>query len=834
VGRHLPVVFSIVVLAQFGAACGVARSPSKASAVADDRCVRCHGGTDNQTGAPPVTLTGQTDASLRGVGAHTRHVSSGTLAAPLGCGACHLDPRQDAHLHMDGKVEVVFGSLAMTGGVTPSWNGTTCATSYCHGAFVGGNASNAPAWTAPKADACGTCHALPPAAPHPPSTDCGKCHPGYTSTSVNPATHVNGAVDVAGLTCTTCHGDPTRSATTLNPQLPAAPPLGTRGETATTDRAVGAHQRHLEAGDAGNGVACTECHQVPTSVTHATGTVALTFGPLATAGGTTPSWNGTSCTTSYCHGAFAGGNASNAPTWTAQKANACGTCHTLPPAAPHPNSTDCGKCHPGYTSSSVNPALHINGTIDVAGLTCTSCHGDSTRLATTLNPQLPVAPPVGTQGETATTTRAVGAHQRHLGPSATSGGVACTECHQVPTSVTHATGTVVLTFGPLATAGGTTPSWNGTTCTASYCHGAFAGGNASNAPTWTAPHADACGTCHGNPAQTPSALPVGHAALAAGSTNATCNVCHPDTVDATGAIVIASGKHLDGQVETDPAAKHPVGWLDTTSPDFHGLAAAAGALACLRCHAASPPATVTAITCADCHGGSGGSIACNTCHGSAANAAPPKDTTGHTATSALGVGAHQSHVTAAHQLTAPLDCVFCHVKPVNLLDPGHLDGVVTVTAYTGASLQLAAVMKDPTFSASSATCATAYCHGATLVGGTATAPVWTQVDGTQATCTSCHGFPPPTGRPASLSAGGAVFTTHTLHAAGGIGYGCGACHPGYGTVTPSANVATHLDGTVEVGNLVTSWNPATGVCVGCHALCSATPGGPENVPCVWR
>ncbi|MEI6226755.1 MAG: CxxxxCH/CxxCH domain-containing protein, partial [Deltaproteobacteria bacterium] len=104
-----------------------------------------------------------------------------------------------------------------------------------------------------------------------------------------------------------------------------------------TDRAVGAHQLHLQDGALRPAIACSECHEVPSSSSHSNGTVDLTFGTLATKGGATPTWNGSSCSASYCHGGFTGGNAANAPVWTQARASACGTCHGLPPAAPHPD-----------------------------------------------------------------------------------------------------------------------------------------------------------------------------------------------------------------------------------------------------------------------------------------------------------------------------------------------------------------------------------------------------------------------------------------------------------------------------------------------------------------
>jgi predicted CxxxxCH...CXXCH cytochrome family protein len=179
---------------------------------------------------------------------------------------------------------------------------------------------------------------------------------------------------------------------------------------------------------------------------------------------------------------------------------------------------------------------------------------------------------------------------------------------------------------------------------------------------------------------------------------------------------------------------------------------------------------------------------CTGCHGSAANSAPPLDVHGEAATTALGVGAHQSHVTAAHGLAQPFDCTACHVKPADVYSPGHGDGLVTVTGYTGANPLLAAAVKDPGYgapSAAAASCATSYCHGATLASqGSNKAPLWTKVDGTQAACGTCHAVPPTTG----------------LHQTHPGGPNCTFCHGNVANdvgnliVTP----ALHVNGTIDV------------------------------------
>jgi predicted CxxxxCH...CXXCH cytochrome family protein len=207
------------------------------------------------------------------------------------------------------------------------------------------------------------------------------------------------------------------------------------------------------------------------------------------------------------------------------------------------------------------------------------------------------------------------------------------------------------------------------------------------------------------------------------------------------------------------------------------LALGAGSAAC---GSAQPLASNDSI-----QGAVGG---CSRCHGSAANPAPPLDAHGNTATSAVGVGAHQSHVTAAHGLSVPLDCVACHVKPTDVSSPGHLDGGAIVTGYTGTDPALAAVVKDPGYgapTAASASCATSYCHGATLPGqGSNRAPLWTTVDGSQAACGTCHAVPPTSG----------------LHQTHPGGTACSLCHGGVADDlgTTILQPALHVNGKVDV------------------------------------
>ena len=200
--------------------------------------------------------------------------------------------------------------------------------------------------------------------------------------TVDLASHINGRLDVSATACSGCHGDPNRVAVPgADGAVTAAPP-----RTVTIGRVAGAHLAHVnKAGGVGSSASmrCANCHASP-DARHPSGTVNVSFGALAVTGGAAPGYTSGACAATYCHGNWAGTSYARyglgaTPRWTDTGTAGCGTCHGVPPAAPHTQRTDCGNCHPGYTSTSVNASLHLNGAADVAGLTCTSCHGDVAR-----------------------------------------------------------------------------------------------------------------------------------------------------------------------------------------------------------------------------------------------------------------------------------------------------------------------------------------------------------------------------------------------------------------------------------------------------------------------
>lgn len=223
---------------------------------------------------------------------------------------------------------------------------------------------------------------------------------------------------------------------------------------------------------------------------------------------------------------------------------------------------------------------------------------------------------------------------------------------------------------------------------------------------------------------------------------------------------------------SDVVRLHPTGILDQASDDFHGKELARQDYRfelCAKCHGDNLDGGKAKVSCLTCH--AQGPTACTTCHreGPTTNA----------------------HV--AHRVTGKLACAECHAVPAtwdaegHILRDGHTDPPpAEVTFGARANLTLLAADRPGPATFADGTCTNVYCHGAVLhgAGGAMTAPKWSDPTPV-ATCTTCHGAPPP---------------THAQSA-------CATCHP--------ANAA-HVDGTVQIGQ----------GCNGCHG--SATSPAPPR------
>lgn len=544
--EHGAWALALLALTSLTAASGCLQRRSSDRGDARDDCSACHGDPRRQASAllraaPPGDLLGGVDATYPGVGAHQIHLRADGTHAPVACGECHVVPeRTDSPGHADdgAPAEVVFGELSRTGGLSPSYDfvARRCDNSYCHG---GAEA----VWTEPRssAQACGTCHGLPPPAPHPSSTACSTCHGDVIREDLSfaaPELHVNGQVELRAEGCTQCHGSGDEP----------APPRDTGGRSSPSAIGVGVHTAHLAGGSFSRALACSECHQVPKrpdDFAHADGLPAevLLRGPAATED-REPVWHRetATCVDSWCHGPGPSGALAASPRWTKPQALGCSDCHGLPPPAPHPQMMDCSSCHGEVVGADnvtiIERSRHVDGVVDVSfNQSCTSCHGGDN-----------AAPPRALDGATSPSSPGVGAHQIHLAGTERSRAVTCPECHAVPERVLEpghvdTSSPAELTFSGAAVAFGAAPRYENGRCTNTACHGAVFprnhdSGGSLVTPRWTVVDGTqaACGTCHGLPPPRPHPY-----------YSQDCGRCH-ENMSPDGTTFVRPDLHVDGIV----------------------------------------------------------------------------------------------------------------------------------------------------------------------------------------------------------------------------------------------------------------------------------------------
>ncbi|MFT3764018.1 MAG: CxxxxCH/CxxCH domain-containing protein [Minicystis sp.] len=338
-------------------------------------CRQCHGedygggpvgvscntsGCHTQKGGPAFcgTCHGTSDGPMPQTGAHALHQAF--------CADCHQVPDHlEAKGHVDGKVDVIFGGIAIAAGSKAIFDPATrrCDNVYCH-------AGSSPTWQAPSGETpCSFCHEAPPASHErwkrvATPTSCATCHPSPSKPEIA-GQHIDAQIRIAAsIPCWTCHG----SAPTGAP----APALD--GSTESTSPGVGAHARHLNealADRIGRAVSCDRCHPIPDTVTSPGHLRAADGSPDTSAPATVvlPDKGvydpATRTCVVGCHWDRTPG-----PTWTdaSGAARACDACHGFPPlttrdGTPHthaePKLDACLPCHP------FNPDTHVDGFVDL-------------------------------------------------------------------------------------------------------------------------------------------------------------------------------------------------------------------------------------------------------------------------------------------------------------------------------------------------------------------------------------------------------------------------------------------------------------------------------------
>lgn len=608
-------------------------------------CWSCHGSPNNP--APPRDTRGVTARTARTVGAHQAHQGAENWRRTLECSDCHRVPGTiEEPGHIDpSPAELTFGAVANAGNVTSSFGGQSC-TTYCHGVTLSGGSTTQPDWAMGPPVDCYQCHGFPPPAPHP--ADFGyRCPDCHLDVFAQPEKHIDGTLDLK-LGCSSCHGDAASS----------APPADTQGRTSTALRTVGAHRAHLGPSTWHAQLSCDDCHTVPARYDdpgHLDPAPAeLHFGPIASARGGVPTWNGTTCA-NYCHGQTIAGGTNQAPEWTRVDGTqaACGTCHALPPAAPHPQNPNCATCHGAVVNAAgafVAPSLHVNGLVE-AQVACGSCHA---------------LPP------------ATGAHLAHVGAEGgrtygslstaasvttpTGYAFGCGHCHPLdPARHLNGGRAEVQLYDALAppgslkarsplatyTPGATTftddaglPYTLGT-CGSVYCHSgptyatsspvprpgvdfSFAGypvtypaygvtlARGYQAVGWGGA-AVGCGGCHGYPVRTsepgvsagvgqthslvgPGGLESGHA-FNHGGTPLNCRACHHDTVTAANSTGRVGGLSTYGPVPIAGFAQHVNGLPDVAFDTINAVTVRGAAKSLAGASYSQPTATCSNVSC---------------------------------------------------------------------------------------------------------------------------------------------------------------------------------------------------------------------------------------------
>jgi len=162
-------------------------------------CTFCHGGVDNDSGAPPRNLEG-TDL-VGPFPAHGVHIAGSAIALPYDCTQCHTkasDVLSPGHMFdaTPGSAENDYGS-----GLSPQASFArdtgTCSSTYCHGS---GRADDGIIIARAAPPPCAGCH---------PTQDSGAA--GWGNMSGPHSLHIA----LSGITCAECHGATTTDGVTI-------------------------------------------------------------------------------------------------------------------------------------------------------------------------------------------------------------------------------------------------------------------------------------------------------------------------------------------------------------------------------------------------------------------------------------------------------------------------------------------------------------------------------------------------------------------------------------------------------------------------------------------
>jgi predicted CxxxxCH...CXXCH cytochrome family protein len=444
----------------------------------------------------------------------------------------------------------------------------------------------------------------------------------------------------------------------------------------------------------------------------------------------------------------------------------------------------CEVCHdPSYNIAHFNnnglgsDQLHTSQLGNIPEANCTTCHSHSDGFIPSggschgCHDATPGAfkYPLASEGYTE------GSHPLHVGTYE----FTCDTCHYLRGSGgtnegSHPSGTKNVVFNPsgLASANGSTPSWDGTTCSNVYCHSDADADNDGTityvqTPNWIGGSVS-CGDCHAVTSTNGS-----HTTHTGAPYNFACTTCHVGIIEGT----------------NPPTANHINGTLGPEEFDPTGMATANGA---------TPSWNGTTSTCSGvyCHSdGNGtfqpatpdwysGAIACGDCH-----------------TVTPSSGAHSRHTDGVMYNFA---CSTCHngaIVPSSPPTNGHINGTVGPPEFdlSGLATRNGNDANTPIFNANK-TCDNVFCHShGQSAEGTSTGN--TQRDGTTPLGITWEiaGTVPRTAPALPTFVTSPAWDTGTLPT-------CGGCH--LGSLTPTTSTTDWPQSGQHTGkgaHLVTCW-----------------------------
>lgn len=832
-----------------------------------------------------------------------RSVSGGYV---FECGICHSVILGDHRANTDGIVDVKMpgGSASVPwgwftrGGTSVNHTrgaytfydaNSTCSSTYCHGNFTGGNASNVVTWGLSSSADCGTCHGA--SAGNPPS---GGVH----------SRHVGGSTMVA-LTCDICHNNVVGAGGGTIADKSKHVNMATDWNLKTWDSRVGAAATYKSGVWGSNPTVGSNYGSCSTVYCHSN-----IQGSNGTGGPTSfgsPNWGGTplTCSTANCHHPMntAGGTGSHQTHASTYPIN-CNVCHSGAgkDTAQHGNYA-INLWFSGSVSAGTAYSRGTSITPGTAYGTCTTsyCHSTGTTSPTYASPA-PIWGNAGSatcgtcHGATAANPPASGSHPKHAGWNTTSGYVYqfyCYKCHN--TVVTNAATAAIASYAlhvngtrDVGLDGG--GNWNdpgASQCNSSYCHSNAKWSSVVYAnPTWGNSGSVGCGDCHGNPpayASSGAGLEMANSHVKhVTNSGIGCQRCHYNTTldGTTIRIDINPTNHVDGSSVNGNATK------DVVFPDGGWYSYGAGNKTCTATYCHGSPATKPqwggTTSCASCHQSQGSdsstaqasfngphekhtstgtykyTFSCEMCHalsnttygtithsgGKASGTNPGNGSVGtyqyaeikyrDWGTSSWSVGAYRGSAVTTYKYRSLYNNPYTSESAVS---PTYASGTNGAVDSVNANIQWSTL----------GSCTNIWCHsnanpmtrGSETAWNTFKNPFWGMTLG----CNGCHRASGDTWNTmTSTSVGDRLSTSHADHMASdmyGAQYTCAKCHNA--TVLDNLTISSFSNHVNGVKNIAfDSWSPsgswASPVCsnVYCHSTASPLARSGESLSNTYR